>query len=226
MNTLRVMTVVFNTPLKQSEIRKFRGAVIRAAGAENTLFHNHDGAGYNYKYPLIQYRIIGGKAALLCLNEGIEQTQSLFASGFIGGELIIGDENKGVIMIESIRQNELSLSVLEAPVKYHISRWLPLNQQNYTSWRRIDNDANKIKKLNSILIGNMISFAKGIGWQIDSKIECDIDADSITTRQNKYKDQQLISFSLDFTTNVFFPIGLGLGKGVSSNQGVVSHTRC
>jgi hypothetical protein len=220
------MTVVFNTPLKQSEIRKFRGAVIHAVGAENSLFHNHDGVGYNYKYPLIQYRIIGGKAAIVCLNEGIEQTQSLFASGFIGGELIIGDENKGVIMIESIRQNELSLSVLEAPVKYHISRWLPLNQQNYTSWRRIDNDANKIKKLNSILIGNMISFAKGIGWQIDSKIECDIDADSITTRQTKYKDQQLISFSLDFTTNLFFPIGLGLGKGVSSNQGVVSHTRC
>ena len=225
MNTLRVMTVVFNTPLKQSEIRKFRGAVISAAGAENTLFHNHDGAGYNYKYPLIQYRIIGGKAALLCLNEGIEQTQSLFASGFIGGELIIGDENKGVIMIESIRQNEFSLCVLETPVKYHISRWLPLNQQNYTLWKSLENEEERISKLNSILVGNIISLAKGVGWQIDSKIECSIDINSIITRPIIYKEQRLISFSLDFTTNLFLPNGLGIGKGVSSNLGVILHIR-
>ena len=145
MNTLRVMTVVFNISLKQSELRKFRGSIIKAAGAENTLFHNHVGVGYNYKYPLIQYRIIGSKAAVVCLNEGIEQAHSLFASGCIGGELFIGDENKGVIMIESIRQNEFSLCVLETPVKYHISRWLPLNQQNYTLWKSLENEEERIR---------------------------------------------------------------------------------
>ncbi len=219
------MTVVFNTPLRQSEIRKFRGAVIHAAGIENTLFHNHDGAGFNYKYPLIQYRIIGGKAAIVCLNEGIEQMQSLFSSGFVGNDLIIGGENKGNLMIESIRQNEFSLNVLESPVKYHISRWLPLNQQNYTLWKNSETEEDRILKLNSILVGNIISFAKGVGWQIDSKIECSIDIDSVITRPIIYKEQQLISFSLDFTANLFFPNGLGLGKGVSSNLGVVLHIR-
>ena len=219
------MTVVFNTPLRQSEIRKFRGAVIHAAGIENTLFHNHDGAGFNYKYPLIQYRIIGGKAAIVCLNEGIEQTQSLFSSGFVGNDLIIGGENKGNLMIESIRQNEFSLDVLESPVKYHISRWLPLNQQNYTLWKNSETEEDRILKLNSILVGNIISFAKGVGWQIDSQIECSIDINSVVTRPIIYKEQQLISFSLDFTTNLFFPNGLGLGKGVSSNLGVVLHIR-
>lgn len=225
MNTLRVMTVVFNISLKQSELRKFRGAIIKAAGAENTLFHNHVGVGYNYKYPLIQYRIIGGKAAIVCLNEGIEQTHSLFASGFISGELFIGDENKGVLMIESIRQNEFSLCVLDTPVKYHISRWLPLNQKNYLSWKQMSDNTDKMAVLNSILVGNMISFAKGIGWQIDSRIECTIDINSIITRQTTYKGQPLISFSLDFTANIFFPNGLCLGKGVSSNHGVVLHSR-
>lgn len=225
MNTLRVMTVVFNISLKQSELRKFRGAIIKAAGIENTLFHNHVGVGYNYKYPLIQYRIIGGKAAIVCLNEGIEQTHSLFASGFIGSELLIGDENKGVLMIESIRQNEFSLCVLDTPVKYHISRWLPLNQKNYLSWKQMSDNTDKMAVLNSILVGNMISFAKGIGWQIDSRIECAIDIDSIITRQTTYKGQPLISFSLDFAANIFFPNGLCLGKGVSSNHGVVLHSR-
>ncbi|MBQ2047052.1 MAG: hypothetical protein II260_07670 [Muribaculaceae bacterium] len=225
MNTLRVMTVVFNISLKQSELRKFRGAIIKAAGAENTLFHNHVGVGYNYKYPLIQYRIIGGKAAIVCLNEGIEQAHSLFASGFIGSELLIGDENKGVLMIESIRQNEFSLCVLDTPVKYHISRWLPLNQKNYLSWKQISDNTDKMAVLNSILVGNIISFAKGIGWQIDPRIECTIDIDSIITRQTTYKGQPLISFSLDFTANIFFPNGLCLGKGVSSNHGVVLHSR-
>ena len=219
------MTVVFNTPLRQSEIRKFRGAVIHAAGIENTLFHNHDGAGFNYKYPLIQYRIIGGRAAIVCLNEGIEQAQSLFASGFVGNDLIIGGENKGNLMIESIRQNEFSLNVLESPVKYHISRWLPLNQQNYTLWKNSETEEDRILKLNSILVGNIISFAKGVGWQIDSQIECSIDINSVVTRPIIYKERQLISFSLDFTTNLFFPNGLGVGKGVSSNLGVVLHIR-
>lgn len=225
MNTLRVMTVVFNISLKQSELRKFRGAIINAAGTDNTLFHNHVGVGYNYKYPLIQYRIIGGKAAVVCLNEGIEQVHSLFASGFIGRELFIGVENKGVIMIESIRQNEFSLCVLETPVKYHISRWLPLNQRNYMLWKSLENEEDRILKLNSILVGNIISLAKGVGWQIDYKIECSIDINSIITRPIIYKEQRLISFSLDFTTNLFLPNGLGVGKGVSSNLGVILHIR-
>ena len=221
MNALRTMTIVLNTPLKQSEIRKFRGAVIHTAGTENRLFHNHRDEGYNYRYPLVQYRIIGGKAAIVCINEGIEQMQALFARGFIGNELTIGNENKGVVMIESIKQKEFSPQVLETPIKYRISRWLPLNQQNYTEWKQIKNAEDKISKLNAILIGNIISFAKGVGWQIDDKIECAIDADSVITRQARYKDQTLISFSLDFTLNVFLPIGLGLGKGVSSNFGVL-----
>lgn len=216
------MTIVFNTPLKQSEIRKFRGAVIHAAGAEHTLFHNHNGRNFNYKYPLIQYRIIGGKAAIVCLNEGVEQMQALFARGFIGSHLMLGDECRGDVMIESIRQKEFSLGVLDTPIKYHISRWLPLNQQNYAYWKQMEDDTEKIEKLNSVLVGNIISFAKGIGWHIDDRIVCSVDAESIISRQTRYKDQTLISFSLDFSTNLVLPMGLGLGKGVSSNFGVVS----
>ena len=224
MNAIRVMTVVFNTPLKQSEIRKFRGAVIQAAGEENTLFHNHNGHGFNYRYPFIQYRIIGGKAAIVCLNEGIEQAQALFANGFVGRELILGNENRGTIAIDSIRQQEFSLQTLDIPIAYRITRWLPLNQQNYKAWRQIENEEERIAKLNAILIGNIISFAKGIGWQIDAPLRCAIDASSITTRQIQYKGQSLISFSLTYSLNIFFPIGLGLGKGVSSNCGVVLRT--
>lgn len=225
MSILREMTVVFNISLKQSELKMFRGAVIQSAGVENFLFHNHIGKGFNYKYPLIQYRIIGGKAAVVCLNEGIEQAQALFGSGFVGRDLVIGNENRGLIMIESIKQNEFSLRELETSTKYHISRWLPLNQNNYVSWKQMENEEDRILKLNSILTGNIISMAKGLGWQINNRIECNIDLESVVAKQILYKDQPLISLSLDFMTNVFLPIGIGLGKGVSSNYGVVSRPK-
>ena len=223
MNTLRMMTVILNIPLKQSEIRKFRGAIINAAGTENTLFHNHNGQGYDYRYPLIQYRIIRGKAAIVCFNEGAEQMQALFANGFIGSELMIDNNSRGAVMIESIRQNEVSLCELETPIKYHISRWIPLNQQNYTIWKQMEDNGEKLAKLNAILVGNIISLAKGFKWQINCRIKCDIDFESITIKQTRYKDQVLISFSLDFYTNLFLPYGVGLGKNVSANCGVIMH---
>lgn len=224
MSNLRMMRVVFNTPLRHSEIRFFRGAVIKYAGQDNMLFHNHEGEGFRYKYPMIQYRITGGKAAIVCFNEGIEQMQAPFASGFIGSEIIIGGDNRGEISIESITQNEYFLQGLDEPIHYHISRWIPLNQQNYNLWQQIETEDEKVAKLQSVLIGNIISFAKGIGWQISNKIECEIITESISTRPTKYKEQSLISFSLDFAVNLFVPTGVGLGKGVSANCGVV--TRC
>ena len=225
MNVLRMMTVVFDAPLFYNEIRMFRGAVIHAAGEECDLFHNHLGQGFAYRYPLVQYRIIGGKAAIVCLNEAIEQIQSLFSNGFIGRSLTIGDDDRGQLLIQSIRQNEYGLKMLEHTHSYHISRWLPLNQQNYDLWKKQNTAENRMAILNAVLVGNIISFAKGVGWQIPGRILCEIDVTSITTRLLSYKDQHLLSFSLDFSSNVFLPIGIGLGKGVSVNCGVLSRCR-
>lgn len=73
-NNLNVLVVQFTNELKQTNIPYFRGAVIAALGEQaDVLFHNHTENGFRYAYPLIQYKRVKGKAAIVCIKDGTEQ---------------------------------------------------------------------------------------------------------------------------------------------------------
>lgn len=220
--TLRLMTVRFDMPLRRAEVTAFRGAVIAAAGREHTMFHNHMGEGYAYRYPLIQYRTFGGRAALICLNEGVEEVQALFNGRFLADDVVLGGDNRGPVGVEDIRVRELCLSELDTPVGYHLHDWLPLNQTNYREWQLLDTEQMRLDKLEAVLTGNIISFAKGVGWQIGRYFKVTIDPESVFSRPCRHKGQTLMAFSLDFAVDLFLPAGIGLGKGAALNHGVVS----
>ncbi|MBQ9146218.1 MAG: hypothetical protein IJX68_00685 [Rikenellaceae bacterium] len=221
MATLRFMSIRLSPTISAAELPKFRGAVISSAGRDNNLFHNHRGSGFDYRYPLVQYRIIGGQAALLCLNEGIEQMQSLLGGDFLLEPIKFGDREEQVV-VEDMRINEFDLRLLDSPIRYHISRWIAFNQDNYRLWQSLETDEERLAKLNSLLIGNIISFAKGVGWQIDERIEVAIDPSTLDMRRSFYKGRRLLAFNADFATNVFLPRGIALGKNVALGNGVIS----
>lgn len=221
--SLRMMTVRFDLPLRRCEVPFFRGAAIRSAGKEHTMFHNHLGDRFAYRYPLIQYRTFGGRAAMVCINDGIEQIQALFSSEFLTENVVLNGTNRGQIGIEDIRIHEYALTELDTPITYHLNYWLPLNQQNYHGWKILESDESRLTKLEAILTGNILAFAKGMGWQIQQHFQVAIEPQTIITYPSLYKDQSLISFSLDFTVGLFLPPGIGLGKGAALNHGVLSH---
>ena len=225
MAAMRLMTIRFDLPIRRSDVPFFRGAVIRAAGTEHTVFHNHVGSGFAYHYPLIQYRTSAGKAAIICINDGVEQVQALFNSRFLTDDLILNGVNRGKVDVEDVRVREYALTCLETPVTYHIGHWLPLNQKNYREWQDLESADARRAKLEHILTGNIISFAKGVGWQIEKRFGVAIVQESIVPYPCLYKGQRLISFSLDFSAELFLPPGIGLGKGASVNHGVLSQQR-
>ncbi len=225
MTSIRVMAVRFDLALRNKDLSLFRGAVIGAAGEDHILFHNHIGDGFVYRYPLIQYRISKGRAALMCINEGIEQAQGLFGSRFLTEDIVLGCTNRGRIGVELIRVNEFRLAELDTPIKYRISGWLPFSQRNYKEWQLIESDIDKLYKLESILTGNIISFAKGVKWQIENKFAVNIHPETLVMRPCPYKGQTLIALSLVFDVALFLPSGIGLGKGASLNHGIVSPVR-
>ena len=100
MTKIKTLTIQFDTPLRQSEIPLFRGAIIAAIPSSNVLFHNHDGTSLRYSYPLIQYKRIGGKAAITCIGNGIDAMEELFVNA--NYTLKIGRRNVE-IKIESIK---------------------------------------------------------------------------------------------------------------------------
>lgn len=224
MARLRMMSVRFSSEVTMAELPKFRGAVIAAAGVENDLFHNHQHEGFAYRYPLVQYRIMGGKASLVALNEGIEQMQQLLGGDFLMRPVTFGNRCEQV-RVEEMRINEFELSLLETPIRYHISHWLPFNQDNYRLWQRLSSVEERVSMLNKVLVGNLISFAKGIGWQLEGRVEAGVDYSTITERFVRFKGQHLVALQADFTTNLFLPRGIALGKGVALNKGIVTSAR-
>jgi hypothetical protein len=81
-------------------------------------------------------------------------------------------------------------------------------------------ELSRLALLESILKGNILSFAKGIGWDIDREISLRIDTIE-KVRPVTFKEQKVLAFDVTFRTNVFLPDYLGLGKGVSLGFGTV-----
>jgi len=108
--------------------------------------------------------------------------------------------------------------------KYKIYKWLPFNQDNYREFKKLEGIAEKTEFLEKILIGNIISFAKGIKWTVDNPVKLkitEIEKNGIAAVKNVKRE----SYDLKFTTNVSLPDYIGLGKNVSRGFGIVKYLR-
>lgn len=222
MKKLRTLLVKFDNNLNSWEASAFRGAVIEKVGRENLLFHQHLGENqFLYRYPMIQYKSIHKQPAIFCIGDGVDEIHKLFNKS----NWIIQLKDKKVdLTIDDLRLNSFNLNVWDKSFNFTLNRWLALNEINFAKYKAISDEFEKIEFLEKILIGNILSFAKGIDWQIEKEVKARI-IKIVKTRNLKYKDTHLMSFDVDFTSNVFLPNYIGLGKGVSHGYGVVKMKR-
>lgn len=218
MGNIRILTLKFRNQLRPDEIKWFRGAVIHASDKDNVLFHNHTEENYRYAYPLIQYKLIHRCAAILCVEEGVEAIGHFF-SGYTD-RVRIG-ERELRLEIDYLRPAVFSLETTECPVRYRLRRWLPLNRENYQTYRTLERGDQRIHFLQKILVGNILSCLKGLNIYSDEKITCRIQ--KITRMYTiPNKDINLLAFDLIFTANLSLPPYIGLGKNASINCGILT----
>ena len=220
MNTqkkIKLLIIQFQNSLLLCDVSAFRGAIISKVPADLTLFHNHIGDNLRYRYPLIQYKRIHGKAAIICVGEGTETIGSFFSQADF--KLKIGKREEDFV-VESIRANQWLLQPWDTEFQYTLRKWLPLNSANYEKYMSLDSVVEKYAMLEKILIGNVLSFAKGIGVHFEQQVVCKIIAIE-EPRPLLYKGVKMMAFDLDFKTNVSLPDYIGLGKGVSLGFGMV-----
>jgi hypothetical protein len=210
--------VVFDGQLAPFEIPLFRAAIIEKAGKEHLSFHNHlNDEEYLHGYPVIQYKLIRNKPALVCIDFGVDEIQHFFNKKDM--EFQIG-ERRERMSIQSVNLNEYRLQIWKHNFSYRLRNWVPLNQENYRKYQQLPNEIEKVQMLERILIGNILSFAKGVKWRCEDKILCRItglDRSSVIP----YKEQKLSAFDIRFDCNVFLPNDIGLGKGVSKGFGTL-----
>ncbi len=222
MKAIRTLVVIFGTKIEPYEVPAFRGSLAERVGYEHEWFHNHNNQDkdkpLHYRYPLVQYKITPGKHPLLFfINQGVDEATKFFARP--SQDLFIKGKPHRMNIIK-MSEREFELDATEKAQKYRIFNWLALNQRNIREWDRLKGKEEYTKFLERILIGNIISFATGIGWRIEEFMDLKI-TEILRKKTIRFKSIQTVAFDVAFEVNVILPEWLGLGKGVSKGFGVL-----
>lgn len=217
---LKILTIRFDLPIRYEEISKFRGAIINLTKEKNDFFHNHSETGVIYRYPKIQYKKLGGKAALVCIDEGTEAIHDFFA-GF-HQPFILGT-NVTELKVEDIKANQFNVGVWESSFDYQLANWLPLNQENYQKYNEVESYHEKMQILESVLLGNLLTFCEGIGIASERPIKASI-IRVVKEKRIRYRGQVMQAYDVDIKTNLSIPNFIGLGKGSGLGYGMVTNS--
>lgn len=226
------------------------GAVTKAAGWENDLFHNHAGnqlrvgpapervpAGhgqaeqpqslllshqqYHYRYPLIQYRVIEGKAALLGFNEGADALRSWLLQG---KRSISIAGSASTLEIRGMEEHSHRLRMLPHWKYYRLMDYQPFHAENYKKWQAAEDLGARIQLLQQCLTGQLLSVATGLDWRIPERLEVR-PMHIRSTREVRTHKSSRLAFNLIYKCNLDLPAGIAVGRAVSHGFGVQVPTR-
>lgn len=213
-----VLIIYFENEIKPWEIPLFRGAIINSLSRKRLLLHNHDGENYRYGYPMIQYKVIDGRATIVCLGQGVEDIQELFLLDELN--LYLGKRHVEC-KIAGVSPIRLDVGVSDQMHTYRLERWCCLNEGNFKTFSSSTGIVERAIMLERILVGNILSFAKGIGMTVDEQITA-----TITNLSDVYylraKGVAMACVDIEFRSNFVLPEYIGLGKHVSINFGLIT----
>lgn len=219
MKKIKLLVVKFNNELSSKDISAFRGAVNSKLENPDILYHHHIGKKeYLYRYPLIQYKTINKKATIVAIDKGTEVIGQFLSLD--DWDLNIGDKTDNM-SISDIKANQFVIQAWDKYFNYKIRTWLPLNEKNYSDYKLLSKESEKIYFLENILRGNILSFGKGIGCLFEREIKLGITG-LIREKTKVFKNTKMHAVDADFKTNVFLPNYIGLGKGVSIGFGNIN----
>lgn len=211
--------IQFDNEIESKAIPYFRGAVIASLEKKDILFHNHDEDKLRYAYPLVQYKRIHQKAAVMGIGKGIEVISQLLTAN--DSNYQIGNE-KVEMRIEAANAYDNEIVLAEnADFHYRLHNWLPLNSKNYAQYQKTESMVEHIQILERVLVGNILSFLKGIGIHLEEQIDLHI-TDITGQRAITYKKVKLMAFDIEFKTNIQLPQYIGIGKNASIGCGVLT----
>ena len=219
MHTLPTIVIQFDNEIEFQAISFFRGAVIASLEEKNILFHNHDEDKLRYSYPLIQYKRIHKKAAVMGIGKGIEVISQLLNVRDFNYQ--IGNEQVEM-RVESVNAYDNEILLTEnANCHYRLHNWLPLNSENYKQYQETESIVERVQILERVLVGNILSLLKGVGIYLEERLNL-----VITNIKEQhpiiYKDVKLIGFDIEFKANIQLPQYIGIGKNSSVGCGVLT----
>ncbi len=198
---------------KGSRVRGFLGNLY----PEEILLHHHEtDKQLRYSYARIQCKVSEGSPIIVGIDDGLAFVQNLF----ITLDRFELGRDTFLIMDRKATFDGNGIGISENRRKYvFLTPWLALNEKNYQRYQRSGSETFRRQLLEDILVGNILSMSKGLGYTVPGIIKA-----SISWCKEVYtslKGNPMLGFLGEFEVNFEIPDYLGLGKSVSRGFGTV-----
>jgi len=210
------LTIDIDTTLRPRHAEKIRGYLANLFWG-NPYAHNHLGNGkFIYRYPCVQYKVLGNTCLLIGFNEG----SKIIEKTFHDLKTINLDGTVEDILSKTLESYLSSFSITSDKNKYtYLTPWLALNEKNYEKYQKFGTWEKKKELLEKILIGNIISMSKSLGYTVPAPISATIDR--MKKVRTSLKGTPMLGFLGTFSVNFEIPDYWGIGKSVSRGFGTI-----
>lgn len=225
---ISIITLIFD--LKMGHIKlslpAFRSAIIQKVGfTESDLFHNHftnNDVNVHYRYPMVQYKWIKGKPAVICLGEAAKALFLIFEKGDNTLNLY---QNEIPFEIYNLSLKEYEMSVSEnLEYTYKIRDYAALNSQNFAAYMEMESLNERLQMLEKLLVNHLAAFARGIGYKSEKRFEVKI-LDLMPPRVIESNEHKLKVFDFSFKSNLNLPDYVGVGKDTAKGLGMITQNK-
>ncbi len=210
---------IFHCPdisLKTRDAVKLRGYIGNLFMERSPLLHNHlEDGNLRYKYPFVQYKVIEGEPFIVGLEEGAALLRELFMEI---KELVIDDTRYRIT--EKFLGSDVRYTGVDDQLHSYrfVTNWMALNEENFKKYKDTRHSLERNDMLTKILTGNILSMFKALGHHEEGKIMALME---VRGDHSNFKENRMLTFKGDFTTNVLLPPLCGLGKAVSRGFGTI-----
>ena len=199
------------TKLKPSHAEKIRGYLGNLFW-DNPYAHQHNADGsLIYRYPCIQYKVIKSSCLLVGFNEGVEVVKKTFHDL----KMLNLNGKLEEVLSKGLEDYTISFSIASEQIQYiFLTPWLALNERNYEKYQGVGSWSKKKELLGKILIGNIISMSKSLGYAVPEPIKANIT--NLKEVKTSLKRTPMLGF-----LGTLIPDYWGIGKSVSWGFGTV-----
>lgn len=213
-----VVCLYFNKLIDELVFRSkdLRGAIASLYPNEILLHQHREDGTVKYNYPLVQYKCVQGN----CILVGIKDGANLISNLHLVEKTIVLPYGKYKILKKDIVFQEEPYGTTKTIFAYSfLSPWLALNEKNYEKYQGLENWIKKKEFLAQILIGNIISMSKGLGYTVSETIKAKIN--NFKEAKTSLKGTPMLGFLGTFSVNFHIPDYWGIGKSVSRGFGTI-----
>ena len=222
--SIAILRFKFRRPISPWEAGLARGFFGNAFQSE-VLAHHHlafdrgvsSSKKFLYRYPLVQYKALDGDLLIVGMEEG-----GNLISRFAHFEFISFNSEKLPVVEAYFEHCEEVFGISKSQIKYRfITPWLALNEKNVKTYFKWQSSKKTRQMLSRILVGNILSMAKGLGYTVKDDIYATL---HVKEFKCSLKGNPMLGFIGSFVANFKLPNYSGLGKSVSRGFGTIERT--